>query len=70
MTAKKSFTYKLNDIEQEILTGILQAGNYLPTEVPHTSISAKTPDCNINLYKSGKLLIQGKGASEFVEFIL
>jgi len=70
MTTKKSFTYKLNDIEQEILTGILQAGNYRPTEVPHTSISAKTPDCNINLYKSGKLLIQGKGASEFVEFIL
>jgi ribonuclease HIII len=70
MTAKKSFSYKLNDIEQEILTGILKSGNYRPTEVPYTSISAKTPDCNINLYNSGKLLVQGKGAAEFVEFVL
>ena len=70
MTNKKSFTCKLNDIEQEILTGILQSGNYLPTDIPHTSIAAKTPDCNINLYKSGKALIQGKGAAEFVEFVM
>ena len=70
MTAKKSFSYKLNDIEQEILTGILKSGNYRPTEVPYTSISVKTPDCNINLYNSGKLLVQGKGAAEFVEFVM
>jgi len=49
---------------------LLEGGNYLPTEVPHTSIAVKIPNCNINLYKSGKLLVQGKGAAEFVEFVL
>ncbi len=70
MPAKKSFTYKLTDDQQTVLVEILSAGNYRPTEVPYTSISAKTEDCNINLYNSGKLLVQGKGAEEFVQFIL
>jgi ribonuclease HIII len=70
MTTKKSFTYKLATEQQATVTEILRAGNYRPTEVPHTSISVKSEDCNINLYKSGKLLVQGKGAQEFVQFIL
>ena len=70
MNEKKSFTFKLNDEQQAIITEILKCGNYRPTEVPYTSISVKTEDCNINLYKSGKLLAQGKGAAEFVEFVL
>ncbi|MBT3192383.1 MAG: ribonuclease HIII, partial [Verrucomicrobia bacterium] len=63
-------TYKLTDDQQAVLSEILRTGNYRPTEVPYTSIAAKTEDCNINLYTSGKLLVQGKGAQEFVEFIL
>ena len=70
MPAKKSFTYKLTDDQQTVLVEILRTGNYRPTEVPYTRISAKTEDCNINLYNSGKLLVQGKGAEEFVQFIL
>ncbi|OVE73667.1 ribonuclease HIII [bacterium B17] len=49
---------------------MLESGNYQPTEVPHTIISASTGDCNINLYKSGKCLVQGKGAGDFVTFIM
>jgi ribonuclease HIII len=70
MTTKNSYTFKLDPIQQEIISDILREGNYRPTEVPHTTISAKTENCNINLYKSGKLLVQGKGAAEFVEFVL
>jgi len=70
MTEKNSFTYKLTDVQQAALVALLRAGNYRPTEVPYTRIAAKTEDCNINLYTSGKLLVQGKGAREFVEFIL
>jgi ribonuclease HIII len=70
MPAKNSFTYKLTDEQQSTLKHILRTGNYRPTEVPYTTIAAKTEDCNINLYTSGKLLVQGKGAEEFVQFIL
>ncbi len=70
MPAKNSFTFKLTDEQQAVLGEILRAGNYRPTEVPYTSIAAKTDDCNINLYTSGKLLVQGKGAEEFVQFVL
>ena len=70
MTTKNSYTFKLDPIQQEIISDILREGNYRPTDVPHTTISAKTENCNINLYKSGKLLVQGKGAAEFVEFVL
>ncbi len=70
MPAKNSFTYKLDADQQSTLTEILRCGNYRPTEVPYTSIAAKGEDCIINLYTSGKLLIQGKGAQEFVQFVL
>jgi ribonuclease HIII len=70
MTARNSFTYKLTEPQQATLTEILKTGNYRPTKVPYTQIAAKTPDCGINLYTSGKVLVQGKGAQEFVQFIL
>ena len=70
MAAQNTFTYKLTAEQQETLTALLRGGNYRPAEVPHTRIAVKAPDCNINLYNSGKLLVQGKGAREFVEFTL
>lgn len=70
MVEKNSYTYKLTADQQNILCGILNAGNYRPAQVPFTKIAVKTNDCNINLYTSGKCLVQGKGAREFVEFIL
>jgi len=70
MTEKTSFTYKLSGAQQSALKDLLKSGNYEPIKVEHTIIAAKTPDCSISLYKSGKCLIQGKGASDFVTFIL
>ena len=67
---KTSFTYKLTDVEQGLLTDLLLFGNYRPLQVPHTSIAAETPDCRIHLYTSGKCLVQGKGAQDFVTFVL
>lgn len=69
-STQNSFTFKLTEIQQETLLALLQGGNYRPAEVPYTRIAVKAPDCNINLYTSGKLLVQGKGAREFVEFTL
>ena len=67
---KNSYTYKLTEPQQAVLIDILSHGNYLPAHVDHTIIAARTPDCGINLYKSGKCLVQGKGATEFVQFVL
>lgn len=43
---------------------------YTPVEVPHTQIAVDTGTCRINLYNSGKCLVQGKGAEEWITFTL
>ena len=65
---KTSFTFKLTTQQQEDLFNILSSGNYQPREVPYTKIAVSSQlwNCNINLYTSGKCLIQGSGAEEFV----
>ena len=67
---KKSFTYKLNPEEQARLEDLLLNGDYRPTSVPHTRVSAEAPNCKISLYTSGKCLVQGKEAKEWVTFTL
>lgn len=70
MVKKNSFTYKLSSPQQSILINILKTGNYKPTRVEHTIIAIRNPDCSVNLYKSGKCLVQGKGAADFITFVL
>jgi ribonuclease HIII len=70
MPSKNSFTFKLNLDQQNLLADVLRQGNYRPVNVPHTKIAVKTPDCSISLYNSGKCLIQGKGAEEFISFVM
>jgi len=67
---KNSFSFKLSSAEQAELTRILSEGNYRPVKVPYTTIAVTTENCGINLYTSGKCLVQGKGAEEFVTFIM
>ena len=70
MSQQNSFTYKLTPEQQAIFVNIVQQGNYRPVEREHTIIAAKAENCQISLYKSGKCLVQGKGASDFVTFTL
>ncbi len=65
-----SFTFKLNAEQQQALIQLLKQSKYHPETVPHTQIAVSLPDCRINLYKSGKLLVQGKGAKEWITFTL
>ncbi|MCF7848841.1 MAG: DUF3378 domain-containing protein, partial [Kiritimatiellales bacterium] len=67
---KNSYTFKLTQEQQKTLGDLLRESQYHPETVPHTIIAASIPDCRINLYKSGKLLVQGKGAHEWVTFTL
>jgi len=70
MVERTSFTYKLSGEQQETLVEILETGNYRPMRVEHTIIAVKADGCNVSLYKSGKCLVQGRGASDFVTFVL
>lgn len=70
MPEKTSYTYKLTQAQQDQVEALLRAGNYRPVTVPYARVAVKTENCNINLYTSGKLLVQGKGAEEFVLYVL
>ena len=70
MIPRTSFSYKLTAEQQAILTDILKSGNYRPIPVQYTSIAVETPDFNVAIYTSGKCLVQGKGAQDFVSFVL
>ena len=67
---QNSFTFKLTSEQQTQLTALLRASHYLPVDVPHTSIAVDTGTCRVNLYNSGKCLVQGKGAEEWITFTL
>jgi len=69
-TKKNSYTFVLNQEQQEALKILLKMGNYKAKVVPHTQMAVEAQDCVVNLYKSGKCLVQGKGAEDFVIFFL
>ena len=68
--SKNSYTFTLTEPQQDVLAGLLGSGTYLPIEVPHTKIAVDADHCKVMLYRSGKCLVQGKGAKDFVEFVL
>lgn len=65
-----SYTYKLTEEQQQALIDLLQPSNYRRESVPHTKVAVSIPDCRINLYNSGKLLVQGKAAQDWITFTL
>jgi len=67
---KNSYTFVLNGEQQESLKNLLTMGNYRRKTVPHTIIAVEATDCVVNLYTSGKCLVQGNGAEDFVLFFL
>ncbi|MFH0908937.1 MAG: ribonuclease HIII [bacterium] len=67
---KTSFTFKLTSPQQKSLTHLLRSGNYRPRTIPYTVIAVEGDDCNVALYESGKCVVQGKGAQDWVTFTL
>ena len=70
MAKKTSFTFKLNQIEQKNTLAHLKTDRYQARPQPYTDIAVDGPNCKISLFTSGKLLIQGKGAEEWITFTL
>ncbi len=67
---KNSYTFKLTAPQQQELENLLRGGNYRAKSVPYTRIAVEGPDYNVALYTSGKCLVQGKGAADWVTFTL
>ena len=63
-------TCKLTDDQASALRVALSARNWKPREVPYARFAFESDKTNIVFYESGKLVVQGKGTAEFVEFVL
>jgi len=65
-----SHTCKLTDEQAAALQAALLARNWKPRAVPYARFAFESEKCNVVFYESGKLVVQGKGTQEFVEFVL
>src|SRR5437016_4838554 len=65
-----SYTCKLSAEQATALKALLQARHYEFREVPYARFAAEKEKTNLVFYESGKLVIQGKGTQEFIEFVL
>jgi ribonuclease HIII len=64
------YTATLTAEQADRLERHVRAGNYLLREVPYARFSGVRKEYNVTFYLSGKLVVQGKGTRDFVEFIL
>ncbi|MBI3849637.1 MAG: ribonuclease HIII [Verrucomicrobia bacterium] len=65
-----SFTCKLDEKQAAALQAYLQEHNYKFRDVPYARFAGEREKLNVVYYESGKLVVQGKGTQEFVEFVL
>ena len=65
-----SYTCKLTDEQAATLKSCLEARSFTPREVPYARFAGEKEKTNVVFYESGKLVVQGKGTQEFVEFVL
>lgn len=64
------YTGKLTGEQGTALAAALKGRNWDTREVPYARFAFESPKCNVVFYESGKLVVQGKGTAEFVEFLL
>ncbi|MGH7941910.1 MAG: ribonuclease HIII, partial [Limisphaerales bacterium] len=65
-----SYTCKLTDEQASALDSALRGRDWKPREVPYARFAFESPKANVVFYESGKLVVQGKGTREFIEFVL
>ncbi|HVV72204.1 MAG TPA: ribonuclease HIII [Verrucomicrobiae bacterium] len=70
MKPLSSYTVKLADDQAAALKDWLLSHNYKFREVPYARFAAEKDKTNLVFYESGKLVVQGKGTQEFIEFVL
>lgn len=65
-----SYTCKLTDEQATALDAALRARSWKSRQVPYARFAYESEKANIVFYESGKLVVQGKGTQEFIEFVL
>jgi len=65
-----SHTCKLSDAQAASLEKHLRENDFKFREVPYARFAAEKEKTNVVFYESGKLVVQGKGTQDFVEFVL
>ncbi|WP_366223739.1 ribonuclease HIII [Chlamydia buteonis] len=53
-----------------LLKDRLEEKGFILTQPQHTIFQARSPSVSCTLYNSGKLVVQGKGSQEFIDFFL
>src|SRR5579872_3084163 len=70
MNPLTSYTCKLTAGQAGVLRDYLAAHDFVFREVPYADFAAGNDKVQVVFYTSGKLVVQGKGTQEFVEFVL
>ncbi len=65
-----SYTCKLTPAQAKTLEVYLRDNGFEQRTVPYAQFAGAKRDVNIVFYESGKLVVQGRGTQEFVEFVL
>ena len=65
-----SYTRKLEPAQADALEQFLRGRGYAFESLPYARFAAHRESVNVVFYESGKLVVQGKGTQEFVQFIL
>jgi len=63
-------TCRLDPAQAKTLEVYLREHGFEPRTVPYARFAGTRPEVNVVFYESGKLVVQGKGTREFVEFVL
>jgi ribonuclease HIII len=65
-----SYTCKLTGEQASALDAALRARQWKARTVPYARFAYESDKANIVFYESGKLVVQGRGTQEFIEFVL
>ena len=65
-----NYTCKLDAEQAAALKSCLEARHYSFREVPYARFAGEKDKTSVVFYESGKLVVQGKGTQEFIEFVL
>lgn len=64
------YTTTLSEPQATVLERIVRDGTFELRTVPYARFSGAKKDFNVTFYQSGKLVVQGKGTEDFVQFVL
>jgi ribonuclease HIII len=70
MNRLTSYTCKLSDAQAAALERHLRQNDFKFRQVPYARFAGEKEKTNVVFYESGKLVVQGKGTQDFVEFVL